>query len=134
MFGKIAALLAVPLAFVAYSSLAKASPKTGPTFDVKGKSGTNWRVVRVNQFQEKSGLLTINDVMAGGALSIGGSPRRVLRYSQLGSEMGSRKYITSPFEAGNLSGSDATLLRMAASDFGVALPAPLMAKIRAQGG
>ena len=124
MIGKLLGLLAVPLAYVAYSSYAKASPKTGPRFEVKGKSGTNWTVVNVSKFQEKDGLLSMNDVFQGND--------RALRYSQLGSQMGTRKYITSPFEAGttNAPGMD-RLVMLASKDFGVVLPKQVLAKFRA---
>jgi hypothetical protein len=108
--GKVMAVLTVPLAYVAYSHFAKATPKApaAPTFNVKGKSGTNWKIVRVSQFQEKAGLLTINDVFIGSA--------RIMRYSQLGSAIGSRKFITTP-----LAKTDPRLLK-AGADFGVVLP------------
>lgn len=129
MFGKVLALLAVPLGLVAYSSLAKASPKGGATFFVKGTLG-DWRVTRVSQFQQPDGLLVINDVFATGSHA----GDRVMRYSQLGSSKATRKYITSPFEAtggaGLSPGADRVLLK-AASDFGVTLPPALRAKLPA---
>lgn len=126
MIGKVLALLAVPVGIVAYSSLAKATPKTGPSFNVKGKSGTNWAVVRVSQFQNPGGLLTMNDVTAGG--------QRVMRYSQLGSALSTRKYITSPFDAGQATSSAAgQLLRRASADFGVVLPSALNARLTQAG-
>lgn len=129
MFGKILALLAVPLGFVAYSSYAKASPKGAPTFDVTDKDGFKWRVERVSQFQQPDGLLTINDVFQ---TSNNAGSVRVFRYSQLGSALSTRKYITSPFE----SGTDKTpgigrLLQRAATAFGVALPPTLLARLKA---
>lgn len=128
MIGKMFALLAVPLGFMAYSSFAKASPKGRPSFEVKGKSGTNWRVERVNQFQQPDGLLTMNDVLASGAIG-----ERVLRYSQLGSAISTRKYVDSPFNA-QPTPPRATLLAMAARDFGVVLPPGVAEKVRANGG
>lgn len=108
MIAKVLGLLAVPLAYVAYSSLSKASPKTGPSFTQTGKSGTVWRVVRVSQFQRPEGLQTIHDIFSG--------PNRVLRYSQQGSDVGSRKFVVTP-----LAKTDPLLIK-AASDFGVVLP------------
>ncbi len=128
MIGKILTLLAVPLGFIAYSSYAKASPKGLPSFNVKGKSGLPWRVERVNQFQQPDGLLTMNDVFA----TTSSGEERVMRYSQLGSAMSTRKYVTSPFEAGNTKTPGmGRLLGQAAADFGVVLPPALAAKLRA---
>ncbi len=126
MFGKLLALLAVPVAFVAYAALAK--PKKS-THTVTGKSGRKYVVERVSQFQQPDGLLQINDVWINASAT-----ERVLRYSQLGSEVSSRKYITSPFGASNTSTPGAArTLSIAAVDFGVPLPAELLAKIRAAG-
>jgi hypothetical protein len=134
MLSKVLALLAVPIGIVAYSSLAKASPKTGPSKTVTGSSGTTWIVQRVSQFQQKDGLLQINDVLWSTPTN---GTVRVLRYSQLGSAKASRKYVTSPFDAGQLGNLSATIaasqLRKAAADFGVVLPA-LLEKMRKAGG
>jgi len=123
-------LLAVPLGIAAFASLHKHTPATGPSFQVKGKSGTPWRVVSVSTFTKGGVTTTIHDVFAGGALD-----RRVLRYSQTGSDPKTRSYITSPFDAGTAPGSmNATLLRLASLDFGVPLPPALAKKIAAAGG
>lgn len=132
MIGKVLALLAVPLGFVAYSSFAKASPK-GAALPVTGKSGVRWLVRKVSQFTQPDGVLVISDVWTGPS-ALG--ERRVMRYSQLGSAIGTRKYITSPFGGPNVKDNavDAGLLRMAASDFGVVLPSALLERVRKAGG
>jgi len=132
MIGKVLALLAVPLGFVAYSSLAKASPK-GPGVAMTGKSGSRWLLRKVSQFQQPDGLLVISDVWVPSS-ALG--ERRVLRFSQLGSALSTRKYITSPFGGPNVKDNavDAKLLKAAAADFGVVLPASLVDRIRKAGG
>lgn len=129
MIGKILTLLAVPLGFIAYSTYAKASPKSRPSFEVKGKSGLPWRVERVSQFQQPDGMLTMNDIFSR---SSGGGEERVMRYSQLGSAISTRKYVTSPFEVGSSKTPGlGRLLGQAATDFGIVLPATLAAKLKA---
>ena len=132
MIGKVLALLAVPLGFVAYSSLSKSSPKGAGT-PVTGKSGVRWLVRKVSQFKQADGVLVISDVWVPQS-ALG--ERRVLRFSQLGSAVSTRKYITSPFGGPNVKDNavDAKLLRMAASDFGVVLPFALLERIRRAGG
>lgn len=109
MFAKIAALLAVPLGWVAFKAVSKANAATPApgqaSHPATGKSGRNWDVRFVKAFTTTEGKQTFWDVFLSGT--------RILRYSQLGELKGSRSFIDSPFAT-----SDARV-RDAAADFGV---------------
>ncbi len=109
MFAKIAALLAVPLGWVAFKAVSKANAATPApgqaSFAAKGKSGNNWSVRFVKAFTTTQGKQTFWDVFLNGT--------RILRYSQLGELLGSRTFIDSPFSTSD------QRVRAAAADFGV---------------
>jgi len=112
MFSAKLMLLAVPLGWVAYKNLSvahAATPAPGQQkFTVTGHSGTIWEVRRVKTFAVPGGTQSFNDVFSKGA--------RILRYSQIGSQIGTRAFIDTP-----LAKTDKRL-KAAAADFGVIVP------------
>jgi hypothetical protein len=87
-------------------ALAAGSSSKPGTFEVTGRSGSQYRVVFVKQFPtDNGGKISFWDVFVGDA--------RILRYSQIDNDTGSRVLIVSPLEQ-----NDPRIL-IALQDFGV---------------